>query len=977
LFTYQAPESADRYRYTPGLHIIGSPSHPTPVIVEVVHDSPAELTVSGVAMEKHIATALKVSGAYVAAATVWIALSDMVLSSITPDLKHYAMLEIIKELVFVLVTGTVLWVIVRRWSSRMYHELALRERMRSALQENKERYRALFENSFDGILLSAVDGRVIAANNAACGMLGGSEKDLRDMGQPEFVDHSDPRSFTLLEERQRTGRATGEIRCLRTDGTSFPAEVSSMLFRGEGNEILTSMVIHDISARKVVEHALRVSEERYRSLFLSISEEVHYWKLIYGPRGEIVSWRLEDVNPAALTTWAQQREDVLGKTPDEIFGPGTTERLMPLVNKIMSGGMPGEIEDYSKNLDKFFRFTSVPMHDHFLTTGADLTSLKNVQLELGEAQHIARLGSWRWDATTDAVTGSNELFSLYGLVAGRDDMPHWRSQRTVNFSAPDWERLNASFLETVHTGVGRKLDLQLIRNGTPLWVTFRTEATTDQSGSAVGVHGTIQDVNEQKLSELKVRESARRFREMLEGIDLIALILDRNGRVSFCNDHVLRLTGWKREEIMGVNWFSKFVPDSHPEALRLFEESMRARGLPLHFENPIKTRDNHFRLIRWTNIVLRDEKGVTEGTASIGEDITEIRFAEELVLKERDFSKSVIDSLPGIFFMCNDRLELLRWNSNCEELTGHPAGGMVRLSLLELFGEGDRAFLNANVREAFGKGVFDCEVNLVGRNGKRTPYYLTGKRISIEESACLVGFGVDITVRRQAEEQAQRSAERLRALSRHLQIVRESERTAIAREIHDELGQSLTAIRLDLSWIAQQIPDTELVAHERCAAAEALVDDTVAAVQRISSELRPGMLDELGLAAAIEWQGREFQRRAGILCDVRGVEEVEVPDRRVATALFRIFQETLTNVARHAHATAVVVTLAAESGEIIMKITDNGKGIPEGNLEAPSSIGLLGMRERAIAVGGSLSFAGGPGHGTSITVHIPAQGAQS
>jgi signal transduction histidine kinase len=225
---------------------------------------------------------------------------------------------------------------------------------------------------------------------------------------------------------------------------------------------------------------------------------------------------------------------------------------------------------------------------------------------------------------------------------------------------------------------------------------------------------------------------------------------------------------------------------------------------------------------------------------------------------------------------------------------------------------------------------------------------------------------------RRAEEQLRESHEQLRALSVYLQQVREEERTRIAREVHDELGQALTSCKLDLSWIAGRLPSNLKPLIEKARSLTAHIDSTIQTVRRISSELRPGVLDHLGLAAAIEWQANEFQNRTGIRCDVRSRVREQLPDQNVTTAFFRIFQETLTNVIRHAGATHVAVDLKEASGRINLEVRDNGRGISLTDIFNNRSMGLLGMRERAALLGGNFKIGGIPrGKGTMVRVSIP------
>jgi signal transduction histidine kinase len=227
------------------------------------------------------------------------------------------------------------------------------------------------------------------------------------------------------------------------------------------------------------------------------------------------------------------------------------------------------------------------------------------------------------------------------------------------------------------------------------------------------------------------------------------------------------------------------------------------------------------------------------------------------------------------------------------------------------------------------------------------------------------------TERRRAEKQLRESHEQLRALSVYLQRVREEERTRIAREVHDELGQALTSCKLDLSIIANRLPRTLKPLIEKAKELSAHMDSTIQTVRRISTELRPGILDHLGLVAALEWQANEFQNRTGIRCDVHSNLHDAAIDANLATTFFRIFQETLTNVIRHAGATQVAVHLKENSGVIVMDVKDNGRGIEPEEISNTSSLGLLGMKERAALLGGQFKIGPARGGGTKVSIAIP------
>jgi len=228
----------------------------------------------------------------------------------------------------------------------------------------------------------------------------------------------------------------------------------------------------------------------------------------------------------------------------------------------------------------------------------------------------------------------------------------------------------------------------------------------------------------------------------------------------------------------------------------------------------------------------------------------------------------------------------------------------------------------------------------------------------------------DITEQKRAAQELERSREQLRSLSAHLQSVREKESTRIAREIHDELGQSLTALQMDVSWLAKQLPDKSTSLLEKTRRMAQLVDATIDSVHRISTELRPIILDDLGLTAAMEWQADEFHHRTGIRCEM-AVDDVDTISKELATTLFRIFQSTLTNVARHAKATAVKVRLTQADNELCLQVADNGRGITSQQIEDPGSFGIMGIRERAHLWNGSVCIMGKARRGTTVTVLIP------
>lgn len=229
----------------------------------------------------------------------------------------------------------------------------------------------------------------------------------------------------------------------------------------------------------------------------------------------------------------------------------------------------------------------------------------------------------------------------------------------------------------------------------------------------------------------------------------------------------------------------------------------------------------------------------------------------------------------------------------------------------------------------------------------------------------------DVSQRMRADDEIRRSREQLRALAARLESVREEERSRIARDVHDELGQALTGLKIDLSALATRVGGQIPEVGQRIAAMMRVVRQTIDFVRELSAQLRPAILDDVGLAAAIEWQAQEFQSRTGVVCRFVSTLADDGLPADVTTAVFRILQEALTNVARHAGATFVHVRLERGDDALVLIVEDNGRGITPREIENVRSLGLVGMRERTLLLGGDVAIVGRPGAGTSVTVRIP------
>ncbi|MBI5564242.1 MAG: GAF domain-containing sensor histidine kinase [Chloroflexi bacterium] len=291
--------------------------------------------------------------------------------------------------------------------------------------------------------------------------------------------------------------------------------------------------------------------------------------------------------------------------------------------------------------------------------------------------------------------------------------------------------------------------------------------------------------------------------------------------------------------------------------------------------------------------------------------------------------------------------------------------------------------INADVRSIICTPILDSIGEVLGYFDIRNKRDGEGFTISDQEMLMALAPAASIAIqnalayqqRLSAEAELQASYERLRALAANLELVREEERTQIARELHDQLGQALTAMKFDLAWLTDRLVSKDAALGQRAKAVTAQMDTMIKTVRRIATELRPGMLDDLGLAASIEWLAHDFEKRTGIVCEVNlPVQDLPL-SRAQSLALFRIFQEALTNVARHAGAQLIEVVLRVDAAPevLTLQVHDDGRGIQTGEIAGLHSLGLLGMRERAQRLGGAFAIRGAPGDGTFVTVSIPVK----
>ena len=512
-------------------------------------------------------------------------------------------------------------------------------------------------------------------------------------------------------------------------------------------------------------------------------------------------------------------------------------------------------------------------------------------------------------------------------------------------------------------------DPYISSDGSTGWLQWESLPWRKGNGEIGGLILFTQVITARKRAEEALRASEERFAKIFNLSPFrMGILRIRDGVVLEVNDSWTRDTGFSRNEIINQPIFtlSSSMDDGLADKLR---EVLTARKPVIDTEVRFRTKDGR-AMIANTSAVIIDLDG-EPCYLWAANDITERKHAEEALQASESRFSIAFNSNPmlasismlegGRFLAVNDSFVALTGYSR-EEAVGHTA---LELNLWP--NPEDRRQVMDKLKKETRVRDFEASIRL--KNGEERVLLLSIEKIELDGQLCLLHVADDITLRKRAEQA-------LRALSARLHSAREEEGTRIAREIHDELGGALTGLKWDLEKIDRTLNSLAnglqlAEVRNRIGSMTTLIETTINTVRRIAAELRPGVLDDLGLVAAIEWQIEQFQSRSGLKCHwTSNANEIEL-DREKATAVFRILQEILTNVLRHARASNLYVKLGRSKHYFELEVKDDGQGITESQRMNSRSLGLLGMKERALLVGGEVRVTGREGAGTTVVVRIP------
>ena len=469
-------------------------------------------------------------------------------------------------------------------------------------------------------------------------------------------------------------------------------------------------------------------------------------------------------------------------------------------------------------------------------------------------------------------------------------------------------------------------------------------------------------------------------------------------RLRRANRTLCETLGYSQRELLEHKLLDLTHPDDRRKEETLLGRLFRGEIQSYRVEQRLNTKDGRQVSVDLTTILIRDKGDDSLHGLTMVEDVTGRRRAEEaLRASEERYRSFVVNSSEGIWrfeagrpidtsLSADEQLEMLsrhgylaECNDAMARMYGFERADDLVGANIEVIRSAVNPTIRINAQMFIEKGYRLLNAQSSGIDAQGRERFFSSNIIGVVANGYLLrlwGTQRDETERKMYEEQLDGSRLRMRALVTHLQSLSEKERADIARELHDVLGQGLTGLKMDVSWLGKKLSlglagGLRAEVEERLGEMSELLGKMIAAVKNLSTELRPGVLDKFGLSAAVEWQCREFARRTGLSCECYLPEGEPSLSARPSTALFRILQEALTNVARHAGAKGARVELRIEGGLVTLNVRDDGRGVTEGELSSPASLGLLGMRERAEALGGTLSVWRVSSGGTVVEACIP------
>lgn len=860
-----------------------------------------------------------------------------------------------------------------------------RKKNELALIESENRLRTILNTDPECIELIGPDYELLEINKAGLEMM-----EIEDFeavkGQSVLnfvVDSFKEKTTTMIRDAFEGKPGLIEFEMLTKKGNKRWCESNIVPYKNAQGKIIHALgVTRDITVRKQKEEQLRRSED-IRKLIMDSALDA----IICIDKNEVIfTW-----NPQAEEIFGWKEEEAIGKKLSSLvihkryhdkhhkgFGAYLSSGKSQMINKIMI--LPAVRSNGNEFIAELLVREIKNGDDYFLCTYVrDVTERINAEKELQRSSsRFQRITSttndavWEWDLQTNSLWCNEMHQQLYGLTM-EDPVPvkaewvsriHPEDRYSILKMQDDALASDTNvFISEYRFRAGKGTEYKYIFD--------RCYITRNEQNVPILMTGSMMDITERRLAEEKIIHSNQRFELIANTTNDAVWETNLETGVSWGNEMHQKMYGLTLDnEIPDYKeWEKHLHPDDRDWVLKSLADALASTDNTWIVEYRFVKSSGETVTIYDRTYIVRNAEGKPVRMMGSMMDITERKQAEDALLQSEEKYRTLVEQATDGIFIADHTGKFVIVNSAGLKLSQYSE---EELSTRTIYDLADPEELKVNPFR------FEDMRNEQGARSERKLKRKDGTIVDIEINAKFLSDGRflafirDITERKKAENELNSSYKAIRKLTSHLQNAREEERTHIAREIHDELGQQLTVLKMDVSWLTKKIKQLESQQlNDKALEIVQMLNDTVNTVRRISSDLRPVLLDDLGLAAAIEWHLAEFGKRSGMKTEFVTIESPIAIPRATATGLFRIYQESITNIARHSEATEVMVELFVEDKIVTMAISDNGKGFDVTSIGRKKTLGVLGMQERTVMMGGTFRIKRNPGKGMKVEVHVP------
>ena len=578
---------------------------------------------------------------------------------------------------------------------------------------------------------------------------------------------------------------------------------------------------------------------------------------------------------------------------------------------------------------------------------------------------------WEWDMETGALWSNENHQQLYGLTI--NDPVQAVDQWIEKMHPDDRDTILRNRDDVLASQTNTFISEYRFKktNGDYMNIFDRCYILRNTEGKPIRMTGSMMDITERKKAEEIISRSNERFELIAKTTNDAIWETDLETQRAWGNEMHQRLYGLTLADPVPDHnqWKQRIHPHEREQIIKSLEEAVHSKENILVTEYRFLNGNNEWINIYDRTYILRDEKGKSVRMIGSMTDISGRKKAEEALQQSEEKYRTLVEQASDGIFISDKSGNFYIVNSAGSKMTGYSVEELMHMNIYDLAEPEDLKSNPFHFEEMMNEKGTTTERKMLRKDGTVTDVEVSAKFLSDRR---FLAFVKDITNRKKADEELKASYQSIRTLTSHLQNIREEERTHIAREIHDELGQQLTVLKMDLSWLNKKVYHlADEAVKLRMNDILSMLNETVNTVRRISSDLRPSLLDDLGLEVAVEWQLNEFEKRSGIKTSFTTDKTGVKLSKDITIGLFRILQESITNVARHAEATEVNVSLQWISNTVILQITDNGIGFESEVIKSKKTLGILGMQERTVMMGGEYKIKSVTGGGTTVEVIIP------